>query len=250
MTQTGSTPRLSVILPVHNGEQFFTEAIASIEAQRYPDLELIVVDDGSTDGSPALVDALGLGSCAIHQANAGPAAARNRALEVATGELVTFIDVDDLWPDGKLELQVGHLVAHPELDVVLGRIRYVALEGVKMPPIRFEDPELKTISNVHLGSGVFRRRAFDVVGGFDEDFRFGEDIDWFLRARELGLRLHVLPDITLVYRLHRTNMTLERTPQEVVNTRVLKKSLDRRRSMAAPVEIGRWRDYDAPTAPS
>ena len=237
------TPRLTVILPVYNGERFLPEAIASVAAQGYPDVELIVVDDGSTDGSAAIIDGLGDDVRVIHQANAGPASARNRALEIATGELITFIDVDDLWPEGKLDLQVRFLHDHPELDVVLGRIQYMTMAGARMPHIRFEDDELKTISNVHLGSGVFRRRAFDVVGGFDEDFRFGEDIDWFLRAREIGLEFRVLSDITLLYRLHQSNMTLERTPQEVVNTRVLKKSLDRRRAMQRQVDIGRWHDY-------
>jgi glycosyltransferase involved in cell wall biosynthesis len=238
------TPRLTVIIPVYNGEQFLPEAIASVGAQGYPEVELIVVDDGSTDSSPAIIDRLGDRARVIRQENAGPAAARNRAMEIATGELISFIDVDDLWPEGKLELQVGFLHDHPEIDAVLGRIKYVTMAGAKMPPIRFEDDELKTISNVHLGSGVFRRRAFDVVGGFDEDFRFGEDVDWFLRARETGLAFRVLPDVTLLYRLHRSNMTLERTPQEVVNTRVLKKSLDRRRAMEQLVDIGRWRDHD------
>ena len=68
----------------------------------------------------------------------------------------------------------------PDLDVVLGRIQYVALDGGELPDIEFEDLDAKTLSHVHLGSGVYRRRAFERIGTFDESFRFSEDIDWFL----------------------------------------------------------------------
>jgi len=241
-SSSGSWPSVSVIVPVFNGEAHVRDARASIVRQGYPGIEVVVVDDGSTDGTAAIVDEPGFATRAIHQRNVGPAAARNRGLEASTGALIAFLDADDLWPDDKLATQVERLVREPELDVVMGRIKYVALDGAVMPALDFEDPVEKTLTNVHLGSAVFRRRAFERVGGFDEELRFSEDHDWFLRARELGLMMRILPEVTLVYRLHGRNMTRMRTTLDVGMTKVIKKSLDRRRRMAQPVELGRWLD--------
>jgi glycosyltransferase involved in cell wall biosynthesis len=233
---------VSVVVPVFNGEPYLRDARASIERQRYPDIEVVVVDDGSTDGTAAIIDEPGFAARAIHQPNAGPAAARNRGIEASTGELVAFLDADDLWPDDKLATQVACLVREPDLDVVLGRIKYVALDGAVVPALAFEDPVEKTLSSVHLGSAVFRRRAFERVGGFDEELRFSEDHDWFLCAREVALNMRILPEVTLVYRLHDQNMTRLRTTHDFGMTQVLKKSLDRRRAMGDSVELGRWLD--------
>ena len=158
---------------------------------------------------------------------------------------MAFCDADDLWPEGKLATQLARLDAEPELDAVLGRIQYVAIDGGAVPDIEYEDLELKTLSHVHLGSGVFRRRAFERIGGFDEGLRFSEDVDWFLRAREAQLKTVILPDVTLVYRLHGTNMTRDEDgamPGYMLT--VLKQSLDRRRAAGITGDLAPWRVWD------
>ena len=147
-----STPRplVSVITPVYNGARHLVDAVTSIERQDYEPLEIIVVDDGSTDETPDVIAELGDRVRAFRQDNAGPAAARNRGLAEARGELLAFCDADDTWPDGKLDLQVGRLQQDPELDVVLGRVQYVA-DGAELPNVQCEDPDGKILTHVHLG---------------------------------------------------------------------------------------------------
>ncbi|HXY92324.1 MAG TPA: glycosyltransferase family A protein [Acidimicrobiia bacterium] len=242
---TTRRPFLSVIVPVYNDARHLPEAIASIESQGYEPLEIIVVDDGSTDDTPQVLERLGDRVRVRHQVNKGPAAARNRGLEAAQGELVAFCDADDRWPDGKLDLQVGRLLRDPALDVVLGRVQYQAEEGVPYPEVPFEDPDLHVIMHVHLGSGVYRRPVFDRVGPFDESFTFSEDVDWFIRARELGVSIRILRDVTLYYRIHRGNMTRGVTFIDFQLMPVLKKSLDRRKAAGnAGVNFTLWRDLD------
>jgi glycosyltransferase involved in cell wall biosynthesis len=238
-------PTVSVVIPVFNAGHRLRDAIASVHRQEYEPLEIIVVDDGSTDDTPALIRQLGTKVRAVTQTNAGPAAARNRGLSIAGGELFAFLDADDLWPDGKLHLQVGRLMDDPEFDVVLGRISYVPESGSLKPELRWEDPEERTLLNVQLGSGVYRRAAFERVGLFDESLRFCEDHDWFLRARELGLRIRILDEVTLLYRLHGDNMTRGKAPDEMSLTRVIKMSLDRRKSAGrADVDLSDFREFD------
>jgi len=238
-------PFVSVITPVHNAGQFLVEAVASVERQRYEPLEILVVDDGSTDDTPQVIATLGDRVRAIRQDNAGPAAARNRAIEAARGDLLAFCDADDVWPDGKLDSQVTRLLADDALDVVLGRIRYVAEDDAALPDVQYEDPDEKTLTHVHLGSGVYRRRAFDLVGLFDDTLRYSEDVDWFFRAREQGLNIRIMPEVTLLYRIHGSNMTRGMRPEQFDLTLIMKRSLDRRRAAGLEgVSLPRWRDLD------
>lgn len=236
---------VSVVVPVYNGARHLGRAIASIEAQRWPgSLQVVVVDDGSSDDTPAVIAALGDRVVPVRRPNGGPAAARNTGLALATGEFVAFLDADDEWPAGKLEHQVAVLEADSALDVVLGRVSYVPETGGILPDIGFEDPEQRSIANVHLGCGVYRRRVFERVGGFDESLRFSEDHDWFLRAREIGVPMRILDQVTLLYHLHDANMTREVPIEEMRLTTVLKRSLDRRRSTGEPGNLARWRSFD------
>jgi glycosyltransferase involved in cell wall biosynthesis len=236
---------VSVVIPVFNAGHRLREAIASVDRQAYEPIEVIVVDDGSTDDTPALIDQLGTRVRALRQSNAGPAAARNRGLSIARGELYAFLDADDLWPEEKLRLQVDRLVHDPHVDVVLGRVSYVPEAGLPNRDLPWEDPEERTVTHVHLGSGVYRRSTFERVGLFDETLRFSEDQDWFLRAREQALRICILDEVTLFYRIHEDNMTRAKTHQEMAILRVLKMSLDRRRAAGRGHDrLNAWREFD------
>jgi len=222
-------PLVSVIIPAYNAAQFLREAVASVRAQGYGPIEIVIVDDGSTDNTAETIQSLGEGICYVRQANAGPAAARNRGLAEARGEWIAFLDADDLWPMDKLRGQAARLEADPLLEVVLGRVQYRHEPGVAKADLRYEGPD-DTLVNVHLGSGLYRRTVFDRVGLFNPTLRFSEDHDWFLRARELAVRMTILPQVTLLYRLHGKNMTRTEPTGDYNLLKVLKASLDRRRA--------------------
>lgn len=240
------TPRISVIIPVYNAASFVRDAVASVRAQTLHDWEIIFVDDGSTDDSPGVIAELAAASpCmkALHQPNAGPASARNYGLQHARGAYIAFLDADDLYPPDKFEMQAARLDADPTLDFTLGRIQYVWLPGGEPIRLRFKEPD-HTVIHVHLGSGLFRRRVFEQVGVFDVTLRYGEDLDWMLRAYEADSRLIIVKAVTLHYRLHDANMTRGRTLQEINSFRALKKSLDRRRQSGMIKPLPKWSDFD------
>jgi glycosyltransferase involved in cell wall biosynthesis len=222
-------PSVSAIIPVYNGAEFLSEAVASIWQQNYHPLEIIIVDDGSTDETAKLAKSLGQDIRYTYQRNSGPAAARNKGLEMACGEIIAFLDADDLWPPDKLHIQVTRLIEDPKIDVVMGRVQYIGLFTARESRIPFEGPD-NTLISIHLGSGVFRKSVFNKVGVFDETLRYREDQDWFLRAIEQGVSMTIMQQVTLHYRLHEHNMTRDKNTNGFQLTKVLKKSLDRRRA--------------------
>ena len=221
-------PLVSVVIPVFNGERFLREAVQSVLDQEYSPVEIIIVDDGSTDGTATVARSFPETVHYLHQANQGPAAARNRGIEHAQGSLIAFADADDLWPAGKLELQLSYLLRDPKIDIVLGRIQQVLLsEAVNGQPQsqEFAEPAF----SVNLGSAVIRKSVFERVGLFDETMRYSEDVDWFMRAREGGAAIITIDAVTLLYRQHEQNMTRGKSTSELNVLKALKKSLDRRR---------------------
>jgi glycosyltransferase involved in cell wall biosynthesis len=211
-------PLVSVIIPVFNGEAFLREAVQSVVAQKYRAVEIIIVDDGSTDGTEAVARSLPEAVRYLHQSNQGPAAARNRGIEHAQGGLIAFADADDLWPEGKLELQLPYLFQDPAIEIVLGRIQQVGLSQTVEPAF-----------SVNLGSAIIRKSVFERVGLFDETMRYSEDVDWFMRAREAGAAIVTIDAVTLLYRQHEQNMTRGKSASELNVLKALKRSLDRRR---------------------
>jgi hypothetical protein len=222
-------PLVSVIIPVYNGARFLPEAIDSILGQNYPEIEIIVVDDGSTDDIDDAVRKLPIDVRFFKQPNSGPAAARNRAIRDASGEFFAFLDVDDLWPDGNLSAMVDILVNTPDLEVVRGYGQIMQATG---PSGDFEyvgNPR-ETFPH-YIAAALYRRTAFQKVGLFDIELLFGEDSDWFNRANEIGLAIERLDQITLLVRRHDQNMTLGKTMVELNPLRSFKKALDRRRAV-------------------
>ena len=226
------SPLVSVIIPVHNGERFVADAVQSVLAQRYPSLEIIIIDDGSTDGTEAAVRRL---PCDVHyfkQENLGPAAARNRGIRDASGDFVAFLDVDDLWPDHALGLLMDELLRHPEIEVARGYSQVMEFDAATgIYEYRGNPKESFPYS---IACGVYRKRVFDRIGLFDKNLLYGEDTDWYNRANEQKVPMHRVEAVTLHVRRHGKNMTHAKTLVELNMLRVLKMSLDRQRAAPPP----------------
>ena len=221
-------PLVSVVIPVFNGERFLREAVQSVFDQDYAPLEIIIVDDGSTDGTATVAKSLPETVRYLHQTNRGPAAARNRGIEHARGDLIAFTDADDLWPAHKLELQLPYLNSDARIDIVLGRIQQVLLSETVAGQTQSQELADPAFS-VNLGSAVIRKSLFERVGLFDETMRYSEDFDWFMRAREGGAAIVTIDEVALLYRQHEQNMTRGKSTSELNVLQALKRSLDRRR---------------------
>ena len=222
---------VSVIIPVYNCEQYLAEAIQSVLCQTGSRLEVIVVDDGSTDASAEVARSFGSSVRYCYQANAGIGAARNCGIASAAGNLYAFLDADDRWVEGKLAKQIAALEDDHSLDMVFGQV--VQLQdgpewqrGVTENGFGHGD----MMPGMLPGSLLVKRSAFDRVGLFKTDLKVGEFIDWYARAMELGLRSKMLPELLLWRRLHRTNQGVRERQSVTDYARVLKASLDRRRA--------------------
>jgi len=221
-------PLLSVIMPAYNAARFIGDAIHSIQEQNYPRLEVIVVDDGSTDATREVVANHQSGIRYIRQENQGPASARNTGLHLARGSLITFLDADDIWTPDALDLLTQPLHDNPEISVVLGRVQYARLHSDGKGKRRMETFGHPCIS-FSLDAGVFRRQVFEQVGALDANLHSSEDVDWFMRAREAGVFIDALDAVVLFYRRHGCNLTQDRGASHRDLAHALKQSLDRRR---------------------
>jgi glycosyltransferase involved in cell wall biosynthesis len=197
-----NAPLVSVVIPVYNAEAFLAEALDSVFAQEYAPLEVIVVDDGSSDRSGEIARSY-TGVRLFEQTNQGASAARNRGIAHATGEYVAFVDADDVVPPTKLTLQVGYLVEHPDVACVLGRQRWM-----EEPPGLARDAVWGDPDGIPLMSMVLRRSVLLEVGEYDEEQ--GGDMDFLVRLRAQGFSFVVLPEFVLHRRYHGGNLVAGR----------------------------------------
>ena len=196
---------VSCIVPVFNGERFLREALDSIVEQTHRPLEVVVVDDGSTDNTPQIAASY-RDVRLVRQANAGPAAARNRGLRETRGQLVAFLDADDLWRPEKLERQVGRFIRRAELGLCFTHGRNFWAPELREEEARLREHRIARPMPIWLPSTLLaRRRVFDAVGGFDESLRFGHSTEWLLRARAEGIVVEMVPEVLYRRRLHGGN---------------------------------------------
>ena len=224
--QTGeSWPLISVIVPVYNGEEFIKEAISNILAQDYPALEIIIVNDGSTDQTESIIKSFQLDIRYLYQENAGPASARNRGIRDASGEFIAFLDADDLWPENNLKLLTREILQESGTEVVHGYGQLLKKNEQTQGWDYLGNP-LESFPG-YIGAGLYRKSVFNEVGLFDTFLNFGEDADWFNRASELKINLKKLEEVTLYVRRHGKNMTEGKSMVELNVLRVFKNALDR-----------------------
>ncbi len=198
---------ITAITPVYNGERYLAKAIRSVLDQTLPPDEIIVVADGSTDASAEVARAFGPPVRVLTQANLGPAAARNWGVAHATGDLLAFLDADDLWLPDKLARQVQVLHDAPACEAVLGGV-----ENFISPELDDRQQQMLTRSagqhgTHHIGALLIRTASFRRIGMFDDRWRHGEFIEWWARAGRLALCHTILPELVMRRRLHANNLT-------------------------------------------
>jgi len=224
-----SEPLVSVIVPFHNQERYLAEAVESILVQGHKPMELLLVDDGSTDASGSIASRYLPPAHYVRRRNGGAAAARNTGLLATHGEFVAFCDSDDRWQPEKLALQLGSFAADPDLDVSFtGMHEFVSPE---LDPASLPARAPRQIaSGVGVSSMLARRHVFSHVGRFDEQLRLGEWADWYARLLESGCKVAIHPEILVHRRLHDRNNTLTNWDDRGEYARIFKRALDRRRN--------------------
>lgn len=228
------SPLVSVIIPVYNYDRYLAEAVESVLNQTYQNVEVIVVDDGSTDQSGEVARSFaGREVRYCPQVHAGIGPARNKGVEMARGEFLAFLDADDRWPEQKIERQLEAFENDPALEMVFGQA--LQLQNGPEWEAGVKDKNLTAagmVPGMVPGTMLIKRDAFLRVGKFQGDWKVGEFIDWYARAVELGIRSLVLPDLFLWRRIHDSNQGVRERQSVTDYARVLKAKLDRRRAEA------------------
>ena len=218
--------KASAIIPVYNGSQYLAATLDSVLAQTYPLHEIIVIDDGSTDDSPAILRSYGDRLRVTRQENQGVAAARNAGLRLASGDVITFIDQDDLWPPRRTEILIGALRSNPGALVAIGQVE--VLYERSQPPNDLDILGI-TLREFLVGSLCVRREVFDLIGPFNTGLGYADDTDFFMRRREAKIETAYVEDVTLIYRLHESNTSADRNTTHANLLSALRESLRRRR---------------------
>ena len=233
MSGAASGALVSVVIPCHDGSTYLAAAVESALGQSYRPVEAIVVDDGSTDATPAVAAAFGARIRYDRQAHAGVAAARNRGVALAAGDFIAFLDADDLWPADKLRRQMDAFAADPALSIVAGHAEQYASPELPDAVRDRARVDAGAMPAQLPGALLVRRAVFERVGPYATRFVTGAEIDWFLRAEERGERTLMLPDVVLRRRIHAANHGRVRRDARQDYVRVVKAALDRRRAGGA-----------------
>lgn len=203
---------LTVVVPVRNGAPYLAEALGSLTGQTVPPAAIVVVDDGSSDGSGDIARAVGAQVVRVgtDAAGVGVGAARNVGARQARSELLAFMDADDLSSPERFARQIAALHEYPALDGVLGHVRqFLSPDKAAELAGRHEVPE-HPMPGWHAGALLIETERFAATDGWSDDPEEHDAFGWFAVARERGLRLLMLDDVVIERRIHGDNLTLRR----------------------------------------
>ena len=208
------TPLVSCVIPVWNGEKYLAEAIESVLNQTYPSIELVIVDDGSSDGTPDVIASFKDRVTSIRQEQSGPAAARNTGISASKGEFVAFLDSDDIWEPAKTALQVDLLMSREDVSICLCEIQNFWSPEITVPESADSPTGADPVSGWFAQSMMIRRNAFDTVGFFDPTLRHREAMEWLRRASDAGVKVEIVKQVLVRRRLHLTNRSRSRAEDD------------------------------------
>jgi glycosyltransferase involved in cell wall biosynthesis len=211
-----TNPLVSVVIPVYNGEKYITECLESVYQQTYPSFEVIIIDDGSTDQSLEIINKMPGDKKIISQQNKDVSHARNTGIKNASGQLIAFLDQDDLWDTKRLEKLIRVFMKNPDVDLFFTDLSKFNDEGKNWHPrdrhkaaSRLRDENLfenLIRKNVLMPSAVMvKKDRFIEAGMFDPQFKTCGDYEMWLRMAAKGMRFKYLPEPLTLYRQHGEN---------------------------------------------
>jgi glycosyltransferase involved in cell wall biosynthesis len=205
-----ATPRVSIVTPAFNCEDYIAATIRSVLSQTVSDFELLIVDDGSTDRTAAAAQCFAVGDPrvrVIRQQNSGQSAARNAAIRQARGSHFALLDADDVWTPTFLAEQLAIFDAHPDVDIVSANAHNLGgpWDGAPLKPVVGDCRVVSLLDLICVEDSIciasmFSRRVVETIGGFDEELRSNEDYDFWLRAAWAGCKLVFNPKPLAYYR--------------------------------------------------
>lgn len=223
-----SQESISVIIPVYNAEKYLADAVESVLQQTVQPAEIILVDDGSTDSSVEVAEKFIPHVILIRQKNKGISGARNTGIRHSKGDILAFIDNDDIWPPDHIEKLSALLQERKELHMAFGYVQQFISGDVKSTSGRI--PEGQEIMRGYVaGASLTKKEVFEDVGLFDENLILAEYVDWFARAKEAGYLHDITEHIVLKRRIHTHNIGIQKRAHIHDYTKVLMASIKRKR---------------------
>ncbi|MFT5312548.1 MAG: glycosyltransferase involved in cell wall biosynthesis [Paraglaciecola sp.] len=220
-------PLITTIVAVRNGEQFLRDALDSILASDYPNVEIVLIDGGSTDGTAAIAQSYPQVKY-FAQEGKGIPDAYNQGVSEANGEWIAFLSHDDRWLPKKLSLQAQYLSENEDHQLVVCRIQYFLETGCQIPsgfrPELLEGDHVAKIMETLL----VRKNLFEEVGVFDTRYDIGEDVDWYARVQDAGFEVPVLPEVLVHKRVHDHNSSIDVDKNNVILLQVIRESIKRK----------------------
>jgi glycosyltransferase involved in cell wall biosynthesis len=221
-------PLVSIVIAVKNGGRFLRSALESVRNTGYEPREVIIVDGKSEDDTRSIAASFAEVRL-IEQEDSGLSDAWNVGVGAAGGELIAFLDSDDLWAPNKLHAQVAFMKDHPEIQYTIGRVKFFLEPGFSVP-LGFKR---QLLEDDHVGripgTLLARRSLFDSIGGFDTEFALAGDVDWFARAKDNQVPMAVLDEVCLYKRVHDQNLSSNARLNSQELLEIFKKSVDRQR---------------------
>jgi len=215
-------PRISVIIPVYNGDRFLGDAIASVIHQSLRPYEIIVVDDGSEDGTAAIAQSYTQVKY-FFQSNRGVSAARNSGIDLSTGSILTFLDHDDLMLPDSLKNRIDFLIQNPHIQCLIAK--HESFQDKAAGNQKWIKPDEFDAAHFGFGYLMVRRSFFEIVGKFNPEITMCENIDLLIRAQKMGVHFTKFPEVVVKKRVHAANVSRNVDSAQLSLLRIIQTSI-------------------------